>query len=141
MSRELFLLSPYRLPTHHTLSLNDDDAAAFLNGYLSLWHPAALRGATQPPRIAPQYDHEEPTEGHIYAVPASPPLFLPDDWEERLRRVGAVSFRATANREETVANLLTALQAQNGTQSDPYPLSASFFALGLGYVLLEALFE
>src|SRR5215471_17042125 len=109
MSRELFLLSPYRVPTHHTLTLTDDDTAAFLNGYLSLWHPALLRHATQPPRISPQYDHEEPREANIYAVPVSPPLFLPDDWDDRLRRVGAVSYRATPNREETIANMLTAL--------------------------------
>jgi hypothetical protein len=138
MTRELFLLSPYRVPSHHTLALTADDAAAFLNGYLALWHPAALRGAGQPPRISPQYDHEQPTAEHVYAVPASPPLFLPDDWEHRLKQVGAVSFRATANRDETVANLLEAISARNAEQT---ALSQSFFGLGLGYMLLEALFD
>ena len=32
MTRELILLNPYRLPTHHTLMLNVEDVTAFLNG-------------------------------------------------------------------------------------------------------------
>ena len=145
MNRELFLLSPYRMPAHHTLTLNDDDAAAFLNGYLALWHPAVLRGATQPPRISPQYDHEQPTAGHIYAVPESPPLFLPDDWPMRVRQAGAASFKATPDRSETNANLQAALAElkddHDFTPSPIHPLAASLLGLGLGYALLEALFE
>jgi alpha-mannosidase len=147
MSRELIFLSPYRLPTQHTLMLNAEDVAVFLNGYLALWHPAALRGATAPPRIASPYDHEQPTAGHVYAVPDSPPLFLPDDWEHRAAEVGATFFRVTVSREDTLNNLLQALAiAPNQEQGREGPASsaddcAPFFGLGLGYAVLEALFE
>ena len=81
-ARELILLSPYRVPTHNTLYLGDEEVAAFLNGYTALWHPAALMGASAPPRLGSPYDYEQPTAGHIYAVPDNPPLVLPDDWDD-----------------------------------------------------------
>jgi hypothetical protein len=137
MSRELILLSPYRLPTHHTLMLNADEVETLLNGYLVLWHPAALRGATAPPRLASPYDYEQPVGGHVYAVPETPPLFLPEDWEQRVAQAGAKFFRVTANREETLANLLAAVGAAAG---DP-ARAAPFYGIGLGYLVLDALFE
>jgi hypothetical protein len=137
MNRELFLLNPYRLPTQHTLMLSADDVAVFLNGYLSLWHPAALHGATAPPKLASAYDHEQPVAGHIYAVSDSPPLFLPDDWDQRVQQAGAIAFRATARREETQQNLLKAIGAEAG---DP-ARSALLSSIGLGYLVLEALCE
>src|SRR5579862_7409058 len=99
-TRELFLLSPYRLPTHDTLYLSDDDAASFLNGLAVLWHPAAAAGATGPPRVASPYEHEQPSAGHVYAIPETPPLVLPDDWEQRVRDAGAVMFKAGPDRGE-----------------------------------------
>jgi hypothetical protein len=108
--RELILLSPYRLPTQNTLYLGDDDVAAFLNGYSALWHPAALQGAGGPPRIGSPYDYEQPQPHHVYAVPTNPPLLLPDDWDQRVESAGAVAFRATPNRAETLANLRNALR-------------------------------
>ncbi len=137
MSRELILLSPYRLPTQHTLMLGAGDVAVFLNGYLALWHPAALRGAAAPPKINSPYDHEQPSAGHVYAIPESPPLFLPDDWEQRVAGIGATSFRATQRRDETLTNLLTALNADSGAPERAAP----FFGLGFGFVVLDALFE
>src|SRR5262245_13978790 len=83
--RELILLSPYRLPAQNASYLGADDMACFLNAFTALWHPAAVRGASGPPRVASPYDHEQPTAGHVYAVPDSPPLVLPDDWEQRVR--------------------------------------------------------
>ena len=77
MHRELYLLNPYRLPTHHTLMLAPEDAAVLLNGYLSLWHPAALRGAVKPPEIASAYDHERPEAGRqpdVVFVPTPLPV-------------------------------------------------------------------
>src|SRR3954462_4520557 len=108
-ARELILLSPYRLPTQSTLHLGDDEVAAFLNGYAALWHPAALLAAEAPPRLGSPYDYEQPSPGHLYAVPDNPPLMLPDDWQDRVRAAGARAFRATADREETLANLREAL--------------------------------
>lgn len=147
-TRELILLSPYRLPTHSTLYLADDEAAAFLNGLAALWHPAALHGAAAPPKVGSPYDYEQPTAGHIYAVPDNPPLVLPDDWEERVRGAGARVFRATADRATTFTSLLDALRAPVGDETGPGPWLdlppervAPFLGLGFGHGQVEALFE
>ena len=79
-TRELIVLSPYRLPTQNALYLGDDDVAAFLNASSALWHPAAANGAASPPRVASPYDHEQPGANHLYAVPQTPTPMLPDDW-------------------------------------------------------------
>jgi hypothetical protein len=135
MSRELILLSPYRPPTQHSLILNEEDVASYLNGYVALWHPAVVSGAGAPPRIASPYDHENPQAGQVFAVPSSPPLYLPDDWEERVRQAGAIRFIATAQRDETLANVRSAL-------GEPAAMDAAgFFGLGLGYLVLDPLFE
>jgi hypothetical protein len=146
--RHLFLLSPYRLPTESTLYLGDEEVAAFLNAWSVLWHPAALAGAEGPPRLASPYDHEQPTAGHVYAIPENPPLMLPDDWEQTARDAGAIVFKATANRDETLRNLLEVL-TPHVSEDDPgralFSLPreqvAPFFGLGLGNLVLEALFE
>ncbi|MBV9124788.1 MAG: hypothetical protein JO112_15640, partial [Planctomycetes bacterium] len=142
--RELFLLSAYRLPTQNSLTLSHEDVTAFLNGYAALWHPAALRGANGPPRIASQYDHELPTAGHVYACPETPPLFLPEDWEQRVRDAGSIAFRSTPDREETVNNLLEALRASGGEVPEAgrpaLEQAGPFLGLGFGYVQLETLF-
>ncbi len=145
--RELLLLSPYRMPAQNSLALGDDDVASFLNGYTALWHPAARGGAAAPPRIASPYDFEQPGAGHIYALPESPPLILPDDWMERVKEVGAIAFHAGPDRETTFANLKAALREKN---PDPRCLElldlprervAPFLGLGFGYVILDTLFE
>jgi hypothetical protein len=146
--RELILLSPYRLPAQNPLMLSNDDIAAFLNGLSVLWHPAALYGAAGPPHVGSPYDHEQPAAGHIYAVPESPPLVLPEDWEQRVRDAGAVSFRATADRATTLANLKEALRTLSGEVATPpalFDLSPDrvgpFFGIGFGYRTVETLFE
>jgi hypothetical protein len=136
--RELILLSPYRVPAKDSLMLNDEDVSAFMNGYLTLWHPAAAWGAEDPPRIASQYDYENPVEGHIYAVPESPQMFLPDDWDERVRHIGAAAFRAGTDRAATLENLKAALtrleerqrelaaeRAQGGGEQPPHSDASS----------------
>src|SRR5262249_51230354 len=87
----------------------NEDVACFLNGYIALWHPTLLLFADGPPRISSPYDHEQPTAGHVYAVPQNPPLILPDDWDDRVREAGAIAFRATPDRATTLANLRDAL--------------------------------
>jgi hypothetical protein len=146
--RHLILLSPYRLPTESTLYLGDEEVSAFLNGYSVLWHPAALAGAESLPRIATPYDHEQPAGGHVYAVPENPPLMLADDWEEKARAAGAVVFRATADREETLRNLQDALRSAlpegdpgRALLDLPRERVGPFFGLALGSLVLEALFE
>jgi hypothetical protein len=144
---ELILLSPYRVPGQNSLMVANEDVGAFLNGYTALWHPAVALGAAGPPRVGSPYDHEQPAANHVYAVPDSPPLFLPDDWDQRIRAVGAVSFRCTLDRETTLGNLREALRAR-GDQAPPAHLidlsaeqAAAFFGIGFGYMHLEALFE
>jgi hypothetical protein len=147
-ARELLLLSPYRLPAQNPLMLAGEDSAAFLNGFSALWHPAALAGALAPPRISSPYDYEQPAAGHIYAVPESPPLILPDDWEQRVRDAGAIAFQATADRPRTLTNLLEALRTQG--ENDPNfaalvhlepERTKPFFGIGFGHRMIETLFE
>jgi hypothetical protein len=147
-ARELILLSPYRVPTQNTLYLGDEEVAAFLNGYIALWHPAALLGATAPPRLGSPYDFEQPAAGHVYAVPDNPPLVLPDDWDERVRVAGALAFRATMDREETLNNLRQALREWGEPAQASLPWLdldaervAPFFGVGFGHLHVEALFE
>jgi hypothetical protein len=152
--RELLLLSPYRMPAQNTLSLGEEETAAFLNGYSALWHPAVLTGAASPPKIVSQYDHEQPTAGHIYAVPDSPPLLLPDDWDQRVIDAGAVAFRSTGDRDWTLSNLRAALETAKFAEVDadlgkrsrellevPAERLAPFLGIGFGYLIVETLFE
>jgi hypothetical protein len=147
-ARELLFLTPYRLPTQNTLYLADDDVATFLNGLAALWHPAALAGASGPPRLASPYDHEQPAAGHVYAVPETPPLFLPEDWDWRVREAGAVAFRATPDRAATLANLRDALHGFGANLPESAALldldpgrAGPFHGVGLGLAHVEALYE
>jgi hypothetical protein len=147
-TRELILLTPYRLPAQNALYLGDDDVAAFLNGLTALWHPAALLGAAGPPRVASPYDHDKPTAGHLYAVAAQPTAMLPDDWKYRVKEAGAVAFEATASREETLANLREALRDQPGAAPEQAALLdldaqrfGPFFGVGFGHTMIEGLCE
>ena len=142
--RQLHLLSASRLPTSYPLQLAADEVAAWLNGYAALWHPAALVGAAQPPQASVSYDHDIPTPGFIYCTPRGPHLFQPDDWRDRVRNAPAMAFDATADRAETVANLLEALKESG----QPVPLLdapgdvvRAFRGLGFGYLILDNLFE
>jgi hypothetical protein len=147
-NHELILLSPYRLPTHHSLYLADEDVAAFLNGLAVLWHPASLRGAVGPPRVASPYDHETPQPNCVYATPDHPPVLLPDDWYHRVKEAGSVAFKAFVGRGATLDNLKDALRSRTteGEAGDPLialdaERTAPFFGLGFGHDMINALFE
>ncbi|HEV3146852.1 MAG TPA: hypothetical protein VGZ47_23395 [Gemmataceae bacterium] len=145
--RYLFLLSPYTLPTDHPLMLADADMAAWLNGYLALWHPAALAGASEPPKAVSQYEHEQPKAHHIYALPDSPPLYLADDWSGRATNAEACAFTATQEREGTLTALHQSLASfqSSAEQSSRLELPAEivrpFLAIGFGYLMIEHLFD
>ena len=99
--------------------------------------------------------------GCVYVLPESPPLYLPDDWRERVRAVGSVVFNATPERPATLANLQAALEltrrqggketGETSTPSAPcLPVSLSdlpadevldFFGLGFGFLLQTTLTE
>src|SRR5258707_1314720 len=111
IQHELILLSPYRYPGQNSLLLANEDMAAWLNAYTALWHPALLWSAKGPPACAAQYDHEQPRAGTIYALPEAPPLYLPDDWDERVRAAGSIAFRAGTDRAATLENVRAALAA------------------------------
>jgi hypothetical protein len=144
---ELILLSPYRVPGQNSLMIGNEDVGAFLNGLTALWHPAVALGAPAPPRVGSPYDYEQPAANQVYAVPDSPPLFLPDDWDQRVRDAGAVAFRCTLDREATLANLREALRARGDAAPPAHLIDlpadrvAPFFGIGFGYLHLEALFE
>src|SRR5438067_32364 len=142
--RQLHLLSASRLPTPYPLQLAADEVAAWLNGYAALWHPAALAGAAQPPQASASYDHDTPAPGFVYCTPRGPHLFQPDDWRERVTRAPAVVFDATADRAETVGNLLTALKESGDTSAllgAPPEVVRAFRGLGFGYLVLDNLYE
>ena len=140
--RPLFLLSAYRPPTTYPVTLADGEAAAWLNGYAALWHPSALRGSSQPPEIASSYDHDLPKPGAVYCIPEGPTLYQPEDWVHRLKEAGAVSFIATVDREQSIANLIAALREFQPDLPDVTSEMASLFsAIGYGYLTVETWFD
>lgn len=158
--RQLHLLSASRMPTSYPLQLSADEVAAWLNGYAAMWHPAALAETGQPPQASVSYDHDNPKTGYIYCTPRGGHLFQPDDWRDRVERVSAVVFEATADRNESQRNLLTALQervkgeapASETSPSEgmslleslldvPDEVVRAFRGLGFGYLLLDNLYE
>jgi hypothetical protein len=155
--RQLFLLSPYRLPTHHQIVLNEEEMSAWLNGAVCLWHPALLFGSKAPPKIDSSYDHEMPSAGQVFAVPSAPPLFQPDDWPYRVQNAGAIRFEASADREATLAGIKQAIRdAAAGDEEARQAFGAleiqalldlpvdkirPFFGLGFGYLMIESLFD
>lgn len=147
-THELVLLSPYKFPAQYSMTMSDEDMAAWLNAYTALWHPAVLWQAKGAPRCEATYDHETPKAGYIYALPESPPSYLPEDWEARVREAGSITFKATIDREATLANLKAALTADrapalgwreglNLTLDDLGP----FFGIAWGHQLLASLAE
>src|SRR5262249_27327321 len=146
-NRTAFLLSPYALPTDHPLMLSEPEMAAWWNGYLALWHPAVLAGLSAPAKQASQYDHESPPAGHIFAVPDAPELYMPDDWRTRVTSANSAAFSATANRNETLANLRQAFAAFDTSPAAIARLELSeervapFLAIGFGYLVVEHLFD
>ena len=142
--RQLHLLSSYRLATSYPLQQTADEVAAWLNGYVALWHPAALAGAAQPPQTSNTYDHDMPRAGFVYCVPEGPHNFQPDNWDERTVEAKSVVYKATASRTETRERLLKALRdsGQSGPLLDAPPEAVRLFAgLGYGYVMLDTLYE
>ncbi len=145
-THELILLTPYRYPAQNPLTLSDDDMACWLNAFTALWHPALLWQAKGPPHQDEPYNHVQPQPGFVYALLESPAAYLPEDWEQRVRSVGAVSFRAATHRGQTLTNLQQALR-EHGWQPAadwfglPSEKVARFFGLGLGQLLLAALSE
>ncbi len=147
-THELVLLSPYRYPAQYAMTLADEDMACWLNAYTALWHPALLWQAQGPPRCDAPYDHEQPRPGCLYVLPESPPAYLPDDWEHRVREAGSVFFRATPDRAATLANLRAALTTEGapalgwaGGLDLPAEKVGPFRGLGLGHLLQAALAE
>jgi alpha-mannosidase len=146
--RELILLTPYQFPAKNSLMLGNEEVSALLNAHAALWHPAALVGAAGPPGLSSPTDHEQPSTGQLFAIPESPPLALPDDWGERVRGTGAISFRSSPDRTATFSNLFTALRDQGDKSSKVSRLlelgekqTAPFRALGFGYRMIESLSE
>ena len=147
-THELVLLSPYKFPAQYAMTLADEEMAAWLNGFTALWHPAILWQAKGAPRCEATYDHETPKAGMIYALPENPPSYLPEDWEARVKHAGALTFKTTADRATTLANLQAALSAEGapafgwkGGVDLPEDEVGPFFGLAWGHQLLASLCE
>ncbi len=144
MMPNAFLLSPYRPPTAYPVSLNPDEAAAWLNGYFALWHPAIVLRIGRPPNPASSYDHDQPSEGAIYVVAEGPHVYQPDDWADRVRNANAISFKSTADRAATLDALREALSSPN-EPSAPIEISddliRAFAGVGFGYIVVDTLFD
>ena len=145
---ELILLSPYRFPGANALTLAPEDMACWLNAHALLWHPAVVWQASGPPRVDSTYDHETPKASVIYAVPETPPTYLPDDWLERVRQAGAVAFTVTPDRAVSLDNLRKALAASGAPPLGcraalalPVEKLGPFFGLGYGHILQATLAE
>ncbi len=139
--RHAFLLSPYRPPTSYAVTLNTAETAAWLNGYVALWHPAVLGVIAGPPQPASVYDHDTPGEGFVFAMPEGPTVYQADDWRQRVRDAKAVCFTATASREETYANLREACQESGEWRDADAELVRLFAGLGYGYLMIDTLFD
>ncbi len=147
--RSAVLLSPYRPPTSYPVSLNPEEAEAWLNGYFALWHPAVLATVGRPPVAASTYDHDVPQATHLYVVPTGPTLYQPADWGEQVAAANGAAFKATSDRAETTANLHAAVRefADRNPEcaadklSTPDEVVRLFEAVGFGYLLVEALFD
>lgn len=145
---ELILLSPYRFPAQSALTLANEDMASWLNAFTALWHPAVLWQAKGPPRSETPYDHEQPRPGCIYALPESPPSYLPDDWDRRVHEAGSIAFKATPDRSTTLSNLKAALIAEDAPAlawtaglDQAADAAATFYGLAWGHLMLAALSE
>src|SRR5262245_57272596 len=145
---ELILLSPYRFPGANALTLSQEDMACWLNGHSVLWHPAAVWAAKEPPRVDASYDHETPRSNCIYAVPDTPPTYLPDDWRDRVRQAGSIAVTAMPDRAATFANLREGLAAEGAPGLGckecldlPNDKIGPFFGIGYGHLLQATLAE
>jgi hypothetical protein len=136
--------------------LNEDEMASWLNGLIVLWHPALLLGGERPPRVDSAYDHEQPTAGRAYVMPDSPPQFLPDDWPDRVKAIGAIKLPAYLDREQTVRAMIDAVREAGQTDEGrehfgspeqqslldlPIDVVRPFFGIGFGYTIIDSLFE
>jgi len=141
---EAHLLSPYRPPTSYPVTLGAEEAAAWLTGWFALWHPAVLERLRRPPVASSSYDHDQPGEGFVYAVPAGPHLYQPDDWTYRLQQANAVSFQSELNRTDTAEAMSEAFRLR-GLDSPLLALTPEittpFAAVGYGHLIVESLFD
>ena len=106
--------------------------------------PPRSPARSQPPQASISYDHDTPTPGFIYCTPRGPHLFQPDDWSNRVLNAPAIVFDATADRAETVNNLLAALRESGEAVpllDAPDDVVRAFRGLGFGYLVLDNLFE
>ncbi|MBX3401518.1 MAG: hypothetical protein KF873_22520 [Gemmataceae bacterium] len=136
-----FLLSPYRPPTSYPVTLNANECAAWINGYVALWHPAVLARLVGPPLPASVYDHDQPGEGCVFVVPEGPTVYQADDWLDRVKAANAIAFASSESRSRTYENLKDALVGVEGWREIDDELVRLFAGLGFGYLVVDTLFE
>lgn len=137
MPKRSILLSSYRVPTHHPMMLGRYDAACWWNAWRVLWHPDLLRDAEHLPSVADAYEHATPIPDSIYVAPDSPEPHLPEDWQAALIEHGSRFARVGAE----WPGVLAAVGGALGCELPDDDTARRCFALGLGYTVVDALFE
>ncbi len=155
--RQRLLLSPYRLPTHHQVYLNEDEMAAWLNGYTVLWHPALLLGGEQAPEgrfgLRPRAADGRPGLCHARFAAAVLARRLAGPGAGRR---GAEAPRATRTATRRSAAMIEAVREAGQTDEGrdhfgspdqlalldlPIEKVRPFVGLGFGYLIVDSLFE
>lgn len=137
--RQLVLLSSFRPSSKYRQTIDQEEAAAFLHGYLALWHPAAILQSSGLPVIGSHYEYDQPQTNHLFALPEVPNSYQPGDWEVRTKDAGSLVFASSADWQATLSNLAQSLGLGTNELQDTEYLP--FIGLGFGYLVLEAFCE
>ncbi|MFO0815530.1 MAG: hypothetical protein U0796_20120 [Gemmatales bacterium] len=138
-ARQLVLLSSQRPSSKYRHTIHQDDADAWLNGYLALWHPLILAESQGLPVIGTHEEFESPQTPTLFIVPRTAYQYQSPSWHDEHIAAGSLVVEANTSLEETWQHLALAL----GRSRDEFQLdsSLSFAGIGLGYILLEAYAE
>ena len=103
--QSLVLLSSFRPSSKYRQTIDQEESAAFLHGYLALWHPAAILQASGPPIIGSHYEYDQPQANHLFVVPEIPNSYQPGDWEVRTKDAGSLVFASGTDWQTTLNRL------------------------------------
>ncbi len=128
------------IPSHSVedlpLDLPESQAASLLNAFSVSWHPLLLDSAG----VMPHWERaDEPPEDHrdrLFIVPTGSQDWVPCQWIENARELGAIVVTGVTDREEMIQQVLAPLSTDKAV--DPN-LVADFLAFGHCYLQLEIL--
>lgn len=128
------------IPSHSVedlpLDLPEAQAESLLNAFSVIWHPKLLDSAG----VMPQWERaDDPPESHkdrLFIVPTVSTDWIPCQWIENARELGAIVVTGISDREEMLTQALAPLEVESEVDPD---LAADFLALGHCYLQLEIL--